>query len=215
MGKYHEPWKDIPQIMQDLFVPRYDPLVLAIGGDQTQHLLWRLQHGELLDGIVQDDSLFIMLIGTNNIGSGSLPEPTARGVIAVAEYILQRFDTGRLLLLQLLPRGDNQRLKKKCPPQCQDDGTTPLESFMPYIRKVNDITKGEVQKLRTIHGQERIDLVDCGSLFVKENDLEGTGSVNMQTVHVKKGLMPDFLHPNAKGQRLLAQCILDCIDGSC
>ncbi len=37
----------------------------AIGGDQVQHVLWRVQHGQL-DG--QDPKLVMLMIGTNNLG---------------------------------------------------------------------------------------------------------------------------------------------------
>ena len=36
-----------PDVLREKFGDRWDPLALAISGDQTQHALWRLQHGEL------------------------------------------------------------------------------------------------------------------------------------------------------------------------
>lgn len=46
------------------------PLVLAVGGDQTQHLLWRLQNGELSAAMASDPAvLFVLHIGTNNLGN--------------------------------------------------------------------------------------------------------------------------------------------------
>ena len=46
------------------------PLVVGISGDQTQHLLWRLEHGELPAGRLRElpGATFVVLIGTNNLG---------------------------------------------------------------------------------------------------------------------------------------------------
>jgi hypothetical protein len=44
---------------------RYRPLNLGIGGDQTQHVLWRIEHGAL--GGVRP-RLLVVLIGVNNLG---------------------------------------------------------------------------------------------------------------------------------------------------
>ena len=51
-----------------------NPLVLAIAGDQTQHLLFRLANGEmppaLREGPGGNDVTISLLIGTNNIAVG-------------------------------------------------------------------------------------------------------------------------------------------------
>ena len=39
MGLPDKRWRKIPNILREVFLPAYDSLVLAIGGDQTQHLL--------------------------------------------------------------------------------------------------------------------------------------------------------------------------------
>ena len=86
------------------------PVVLAISGDETQHLLWRLQDGELSPSLCADPSLYInLLIGTNNLGNAHhTPENTARGVLAVVRHILSA-TSGRLLVHALLPRGQSPR----------------------------------------------------------------------------------------------------------
>jgi lysophospholipase L1-like esterase len=180
-----------------------DPLVLAIGGDQTQHLLYRLQQGQLLPAYADDpNAIFVILIGTNNLGSGFLPGPTIKGVHKVADYVLQN-TKGHLLLLELLPRGDVHRLKGLCPPRCSPDGS-PLDSFLPAVNKVNAAMREEIiPEIKQIHGENRVGLLDCGKPFRAEiNDDE------RKAAQVDRSLMPDDLHPNAAGHELLAQCML-------
>ena len=64
---------------------------LGIGGDRTQHVLWRLDHGNI-DGI--SPKLAVMMIGTNNIGGNTAasstrdtPEQVAEGVQAIVERL--------------------------------------------------------------------------------------------------------------------------------
>ncbi|WP_435005793.1 GDSL-type esterase/lipase family protein [Tundrisphaera lichenicola] len=70
-------------------------------GDQTQHLLHRIDDGEL-DG---HPRVAVVLIGTNNLTSGQSVEATASGIAAVVDRIRQASPSTRILLLGLLPRG--------------------------------------------------------------------------------------------------------------
>jgi len=77
------------------------PLNLGIGGDQTQHVLWRLDHGEV-DGLAP--KLVVLLIGTNNLGGGHSPEEAAAGVAAVVASLRRRLPASPVLLLGVFPR---------------------------------------------------------------------------------------------------------------
>jgi len=83
------------------------PAVLAISGDETQHLLWRLET-ELSPTLCEEPRLFItLLIGTNNLANADHSvDDTAAGVLSAAHTLLAR-TAGRLLVLALLPRGEN------------------------------------------------------------------------------------------------------------
>jgi lysophospholipase L1-like esterase len=105
-------------------------------------------------------------------------------------------------LLELLPRGDVQRLKPLCPPQCSPDGS-PLDSFLPAVNQVNAAMREDaIPKMKKIHGKSRVGLLDCGWPFRAEKKDEP------QAAQVDQRLMPDSLHPNAAGHELLAQCML-------
>lgn len=80
----------------------YKPLNLGIGGDQTQHVLWRLEHGSLTG---TSPRVVVLLIGVNNLGNGHSPEQTARGVLAVVHLLQEKVPGAKILLLAILPTG--------------------------------------------------------------------------------------------------------------
>ncbi len=83
------------------YAPRR-PLNLGIGGDETQHVLWRLDHGEV-DGL--RPKAVVLLIGTNNLGNGGhTPQQTAAGVGAVVDALRAKLPASPVLLLGLFPR---------------------------------------------------------------------------------------------------------------
>ena len=93
--------------------PDYAPLHalnLGISGDRTEHVLWRLENGELA-GI--DPKVVVLMIGTNNTGwerdkvtpRCSAPEDTIEGVKAVVHELRVRLPAARILLLAVFPRG--------------------------------------------------------------------------------------------------------------
>mmetsp|Transcript_14625 Transcript_14625/g.32256 ORF Transcript_14625/g.32256 Transcript_14625/m.32256 type:complete len:207 (-) Transcript_14625:150-770(-) len=203
MGKDVARADGVPDVLKNMATDnKLDPLVLGIGGDQTQHLIYRLQNGELLPAFAdEDNAVFVILIGTNNLGSGMLPDPTAKGVRAVAEYILDH-TKGHLAVMDLLPRGDGKvKLPRLCPPRCRPDGD-PFKSFIPAITKVNSRIDHMVPELQKEYGR-RIGHFDCGGKFLAADDRN----------EVDINLMPDLLHPNKDGHKLLAQCMMQYING--
>ncbi|GAC1501095.1 MAG: hypothetical protein NVS1B14_05360 [Vulcanimicrobiaceae bacterium] len=72
----------------------------AVSGDRTQHLLWRMLHGEL-GGFAP--SVCFILIGTNNLPSDS-PVSVARGVSAIVRLARKRIPRAKSLLFGILPR---------------------------------------------------------------------------------------------------------------
>ena len=87
----------------------WEPLKAAnfgIGGDRTEHVLWRLDHGNF-DGL--KPKLVVLMIGTNNTGHRRAEEPaddTAAGVKAIIERLAAKCPDARVLLLGIFPRGE-------------------------------------------------------------------------------------------------------------
>lgn len=82
----------------------YRAVNMGIGGDQTQHVLWRLQNGQL-DGY--QAKLFVVMLGTNNMwGRNSEPAHAAAGVKAVIDLIQSKQPQAKILLMSILPTGE-------------------------------------------------------------------------------------------------------------
>jgi lysophospholipase L1-like esterase len=82
----------------------YKAVNMGIGGDQTQHVLWRLQNGQL-DGYKA--KIFVVMIGTNNMwGKTSKPEDAAAGVKAILDEIQKKQPQAKILLMSILPAGE-------------------------------------------------------------------------------------------------------------
>lgn len=84
----------------------YAPLKMAnfgFSGDRTEHVLWRLQNGEVLGA---NPKLIILQIGNNNNGANtSTPAETAQGVRLIVKTLRQNLPKAKILLLAIFPRG--------------------------------------------------------------------------------------------------------------
>mmetsp|Transcript_20210 Transcript_20210/g.26158 ORF Transcript_20210/g.26158 Transcript_20210/m.26158 type:complete len:414 (+) Transcript_20210:43-1284(+) len=136
-----------PQVLRESFGQTFSTLPLAVSGDQTQHLLWRLPRELPQDIRKADNVIFLVLIGTNNLGVGLLPESTFQGIMTIISWLLTN-TKGSILLLGILPRGDRWLLSRLCPPRCSSFGKNnkPFNSFLPAIHKVNQKLKSDQQK---------------------------------------------------------------------
>lgn len=81
---------------------KYEPANFGIGGDRTQHVLWRITNGEL-EGIKPKAA--VIMIGTNNSGTDSA-EAIARGITRIVETVREKQPQAKILLLAVFPRGD-------------------------------------------------------------------------------------------------------------
>lgn len=72
----------------------------GIGGDRTQHVLWRIRNGEL-EGITP--KAVVLMIGTNNMGSNT-PDQIAEGVKAIVTDLREKLPKAKILLLGIFPR---------------------------------------------------------------------------------------------------------------
>jgi lysophospholipase L1-like esterase len=118
----------------------YKPANFGIGGDRTQHVLWRITHGEL-DGI--KPKAVVLMIGTNNSGSDPA-EGIAKGVTAIVETIRAKQPQAKILLLAVFPRGE-----KPSPNPGREK-----------LAKVNEI-------IARLHDGQNIHFLDIGAKFLQ------------------------------------------------
>jgi lysophospholipase L1-like esterase len=146
---------------------------IGIGGDRTQHVLWRLENGEM-NGITP--KLAVLMIGTNNFGGGNTNEEVAEGITACVKSIHKHSSTTKVLLLGIFPRG--------------------AQATHPARARIKDINTA-IAKLDD--GGKTVKYLDIGAKFL---DAEG---------NLPKDIMPDALHPNAKGYQIWADAIKDTV----
>ena len=90
-------------IWERYYTPR-QALNLGIGGDQTQHVLWRIENGNLA-GL--RPKVIVLLIGTNNSSTDtSCVAPIAEGVCAIVRHLREKLPDTKILLMAILPRGE-------------------------------------------------------------------------------------------------------------
>jgi beta-glucosidase len=78
---------------------------LGIGGDRTQHVLWRLENGNL-KGLKPKAA--VVMIGTNNSnGEDNTPGQIVEGVTAIVKKLRQTLPDTKILLLAIFPRSEN------------------------------------------------------------------------------------------------------------
>lgn len=83
---------------------KYKPLNLGIGGDRTQHVLWRLENGNL-EGL--NPKAAVVMIGTNNSnGNDNTAEEIAEGITAIVTKLRKDLPEMKILLLSVFPRGE-------------------------------------------------------------------------------------------------------------
>jgi lysophospholipase L1-like esterase len=97
----------------------YAPLKAAnfgIGGDRTEHVLWRLRNGEAAG---YKPKLVVLMIGTNNTGferdkttPRNTPPEIVEGVTTIVGDLRKDFPDAKILLLAIFPRGEKDSLQR-------------------------------------------------------------------------------------------------------
>jgi lysophospholipase L1-like esterase len=165
---------------KEIWAQHYGALKAAdfgISGDQVQHVLWRIENGQL-EGL--NPRLVVLLIGSNNMpGNGCSALQTAEGIkLLVAEYE-KRCPTAHILLLGIFPRAES--------------------SADPLRAKIIATNR----QIAALDDGKRVTFLDFGAKLLQP---DGT---------LSREMMPDFLHPSAKGYEIWADTIQPIVDKYC
>ncbi|KAK9836010.1 hypothetical protein WJX81_005902 [Elliptochloris bilobata] len=190
MGRGCRRCAGVPAVFQKYF-GKYSTAVLAVGGDQASHLLWRLQHGDTF--VRHSPAAAVVMIGTNDLGAaaclGGQPaitraaNGTAMRVEAVLGHLRRANPRTQLLVLGILPRGWTDAAHVYAWPSMYAPGVATLNAAL-AAWAARDTAAA---------------FLDCGAALLPSGRIE-------------PGLMPDALHPNAEGMELFAKCIAPALD---
>ena len=134
-------WEGSGKKVWEEFYANRNAVNLGIGGDRTQHVLWRLDNGNL-EGITP--KLAVIMIGTNN-SSSNQPQEIADGIEMIIEQLKKKTPDTQVLLLGIFPRG-----------------ATPDDK----LRRVNDETNELISKMAD---EMQVHYLDIGPKFLGED----------------------------------------------
>lgn len=93
-------WTKAPHVWEHYY-GKFQPANFGIGGDQTQHVIWRIENGEL-EGI--QPKVVVLMLGTNN-SAAHTTEEIAAADRKIIELIRAKIPAAKVLLLGIFPRG--------------------------------------------------------------------------------------------------------------
>jgi lysophospholipase L1-like esterase len=167
---------------KDAWAKHFEPLKAAnfgIGGDRTQHVLWRITAGKELEGI--SPKAAVLMIGTNNAGSNTAEE-IAAGVEAIVKELRRQKPEMKVLLLGVFPRAARPGKELKGADRVAADGLS---------KKIPEVN----ERIARLDDGKMVRYLDIGKKF-----LDADGGLS-------KDVMPDYLHLSPKGYEIWAEAI--------
>ena len=144
-------WTKAPEVWKAHY-EKYQPANFGIGGDQTQHVIWRIENGEL-DGI--KPKVVVLMLGTNNTGANTANEIAAADK-KIVQMIRAKLPQTKVLLLAIFPRGP----RKDKAGNITDDGIAKMK----IIREAN-------AQLAKLDDGRNVRFLDIGPKFLDANGL--------------------------------------------
>jgi lysophospholipase L1-like esterase len=158
------------------YVDKYHAADFGVGGDRTDHVLWRIANGEL-DGI--HPKIVVLLIGTNNIGRHTADQVIA-GETKIVQQIHEKLPETKVLIIGIFPRSEDPAKKG--------------------VKHAHEKIKAIDAALARLDDGNKTRYLYFGDKYIDANG------------EVDKTLLPDFLHPNAKGYQIWADAMEPLLD---
>jgi beta-glucosidase len=161
-------WEEDGKEVWQKYYAKRNAVNMGFSGDRTQHVLWRLDNGEIA-GI--SPKLAIIMIGTNNSNDDdNTAKQIGEGIIAICQKLRHDLPHTKILILAIFPRGEKPSAQRQKNAEASKLASTIADNKWIYYMDIND----------------------------KFLDKDGT---------LPKDIMPDYLHPNAKGYQIEAEAI--------
>ena len=174
-----EGWGKAPHIWEHYF-GKYQPANFGIGGDQTQHVIWRIENGEL-EGI--NPKVVVLMIGTNNTGAHS-GDQIADAVKKIVGLIRTKLPQTKVMLLAIFPRDARRNA----------DGLFSEAAIADGGKRVAAIDRANALLAKLDDGAN-VRFLNINPVFLGRDG------------RIPWTVMPDQLHPTAAGYQLWAEAI--------
>jgi beta-glucosidase len=172
-------WEKSGKSVWEQYYAKRNAVNMGFSGDKTQHVLWRLQNGEVND---INPKLAVVMVGTNNSKKNDYTsEQIADGIKAIVCELRTRLPNTKVLILAIFPRGSDQQRESK----------TQDATFNPQWEKNNKAGK----LASKIADNKMIYYLDINKKFLNKKGL------------LTREVMPDLLHPREKGYKIWAEAM--------
>mgnify|MGYP000512935172 CR=1 FL=1 len=184
-------WSDVgTQTWEKYYTPR-NALNLGFAGDNTEHVLWRLENGEV-DGLTP--KLTVLMIGTNNSETDDYSaNQIADGIVDIIKVLRKKIPQSKILLLNMFPRGTGSRVFRVPLPHKISKGEQWEKNNQIGVLAANEVVDNEW-----------VYFLDINIKFLDKNG------------QLSRSVMPDLLHLNERGYQVWAdameQTISDLMD---
>lgn len=172
-------WTKAPHVWEHYY-GKNQPANFGIGGDQTQHVIWRIENGEL-DGI--SPKVTVLMLGTNNTAGHTAAEIIAANQ-KIVRLIRAKIPGTKVLVLAIFPRGARK-----------DQAGRITEAAIADATKRMDVINTVNAELAKLDDGRNVRFLDINAVFVGQDG------------KIPFALMPDQLHPNAAGYQLWADAM--------
>jgi N-acetylglucosamine-6-sulfatase len=134
-------WEGAGKQVWKKYYAKRRPINLGFSGDRTEHVIWRLEHGNLAN---LQPKVAVLLIGTNNTGHLLQdPEQVAAGVRRILDILAEKTPDTQIILQGIFPRGQS-----------------PLD-----IKRLNNVAINQI--VRRFADGQRVHYLDIDNVFLE------------------------------------------------